>query len=179
MRYSIVFILIGLVAFAGCTKNLQHENIYDKEYIGTRTYTLEYSSTVCIDTGAFGNGNGIWEVDEKVVLQVYIKNTGSEPAMIQTGEIRLGGIGANLNGIFPRETLTDWAMNYGGYDEGVHFAISDIEGYEVNYLDPGVTDYIEIALQANEWLGTDIDIELKLYDWDGERHDVEWTYDTY
>lgn len=171
----------ALLLLFSCAKEVQQERInkYDQKYEGSRNYNISYSHTVVRDDHE--NGNGLLEAGENnVELEVHFHNSGPDVFLIEDATVKTLSSAFELQLTF--ETFfVDYNNSYskvymGDTPNGVYMGKST-DTLEINYLEPGETDYVLIKVDALAEVAPLIDFSITFYEWGGDRNAVTLNWD--
>jgi len=160
-------ILILLSAgFSSCGKKYERVNYYDPTAQVERNYTLSFDHIEVVSESETANINGLLDVTEKAVLNIYLKNNGPDPCLLEYG-----------NFTYVANTASNGFYIPYGYNFTVEMGSSDAEGYSVQYIAPGAIDYIAMSVRTYSYLDPNQDVELDfdLVDYDGQTHHVDFS----
>jgi hypothetical protein len=156
--------LLFAIVLTSCKKG--EINYYDDDADVTRDYTLTFDHIEVVAEEASANVNGLLDVDEIAVLNVYLHNSGPDPCLLSYGTWGITETAAT-NGFY--------VFNHN--IEDVEMGSTASAGYKVQYIDPGGTDYVSVKVRAYDWLDPNQDIQgfFDFIDYDdGARH-VDFT----
>lgn len=153
----LIFTLTVIIAAinASCLKKRK----YNDGYRGDRVYSLVFDHVEVVNETETANVNGKLDVLEKATLNVYLKNEGPDPCLINYG-------------IFDRVVVPESEGFYitNVLINEVVFGDPNAEGKKIQYIDPGEMDYIALNVRTYEYLDTNQDVQLylDLIDYDGD-----------
>lgn len=169
------FLFIAVVATVLPTINACYKaehtcaNKYDLCYDGQRDYSLTFDQIDVVMEEATDNVNGLLDPEEIAYLNVYLKNNGPDPCMLTEGTFEEA---ETVNGFYI------YNADIGINDGGLRFTESSEElGYDVQYIDPGQVDFLQVKVRTYPSITPDQDVPLlfTLKDDDGQSHTVNFS----
>lgn len=171
MTYLMKCIIPGAIILisVSCRKEAYlRDNIYDSKAEVHRNYTLKFDHIEVVSESSTTNVNGLLDVKEVAVLNVYLKNDGPDPCLLENGEVGVKSSIASSGFYLFNNNLTD--------EYGITLGSSDSIGYKVSYIEPGKMDYISFKVRTYETLNPnqDIDCFFDLVDYDNTEHHIDF-----